>query len=179
MKYTKEYKLECVLKYKERTHIDSPVGIRRRSFMNHVRTWVVWYDELGISGLEKKQFNKDWTPEQRFELVSMVLAGTSINEVATKAHINPGQLYQWVKRYREIGMKGLQFKKGRKPKGFNMQKPKKKILSSSEKEELQLLRMRNEYLEAENAYLKKLDALVTKREAAHPKAKKRKSSKNS
>ena len=56
--------------------------------------------------------------------------------------------------------------------------PKKKAkLTPSEREELEILRARNEYLEAENLYLKKLDALVTKREAAHPKAKRQKSSK--
>ena len=56
--------------------------------------------------------------------------------------------------------------------------PKKETkLTPSEREELEILRARNEYLEAENEYLKKLDALVTEREAARPKARKRKSSK--
>ena len=50
-------------------------------------------------------------------------------------------------------------------------------LTKSEKEELILLREKNKYLEMENEYLKKLDALVTKREAEETKAKKQKSSK--
>ena len=42
--------------------------------------------------------------------------------------------------------------------------PKKKVkLTSSEQEELKLLRERNTYLEAENIYLKKLRALVQER----------------
>ena len=53
-------------------------------------------------------------------------------------------------------------------------KTKKTKLSVSEKEELKLLRERNEYLEMENEYLKKLDALVSKREAAEARAKKQK-----
>ena len=48
-----------------------------------------------------------------------------------------------------------------------------------EKEELKLLRQRNEYLEAENAYLKKVKALAIEKMASSAKAKKRKSSKNS
>ena len=47
-------------------------------------------------------------------------------------------------------------------------------LTKSEKEELILLREKAKYLEMENEYLKKLDALVTKREAAEAKAKKQK-----
>ena len=53
-------------------------------------------------------------------------------------------------------------------------KTKKPKLSISEQEELKLLRERNEYLEMENEYLKKLDALVSKREAAEAKVKKQK-----
>ena len=40
----------------------------------------------------------------------------------------------------------------------------KKKLSNNEKAELKALRERNEYLEAENAYLKKLDALMKEKE---------------
>ena len=53
-------------------------------------------------------------------------------------------------------------------------KTKKLKLSVSEQEELKLLRERNEYLEMENEYLKKLDTLVSKREAAEAKVKKQK-----
>lgn len=52
-------------------------------------------------------------------------------------------------------------------------------LTLSEKEELKLPRQRNEYLEAENVYLKKVKALAIEKMASSAKAKKRKSSKNS
>ena len=51
---------------------------------------------------------------------------------------------------------------------------KRSKLSISEQEELKLLRERNEYLEMEKEYLKKLDALVSKREAAEAKGKNKK-----
>jgi transposase-like protein len=114
--------------------------------------------------------------EERFALVAKVLAGRSIMGAAREAHVSSGQLYQWVKRYREKGMDGLECRRGKPPKEPIMPKKKAK-LTPSEREELEILRARNEYLEAENAYLKKLDALVTEREAARPKARKRKSSK--
>ena len=174
MKYSWEFKLECVNKYKNGEHINisgSP-GFHH-SFMNYVRDWVATYDELGVDGLKHSPTNKNWTPEKRFELVAKVLAGNSIQSVAKNAHIASGQLYQWVRRYNEKGMDGLQCKKGRPTKQLVMKKKTKKTkLSISEQEELKLLRERNEYLEMENEYLKKLDALVSKREAAEARAKK-------
>ena len=176
MKYSWEFKLECVNKYKNCEYITHPgTPKQREGFMNHVREWVKNYDDSGIDGLKHSSKNKDWTPEQRFELVAKVLAGNSIGFVARNAHINSGQLIQWVRRYNEKGMDGLQCKKGRPTKQIVMKKKTKKSkLSVSEQEELKLLRERNEYLEMENEYLKKLDALVSKREAAEARAKKQK-----
>jgi transposase-like protein len=117
--------------------------------------------------LKHSPTSKEWTPEKRFELVAKVLAGNSIRLVAKNAHLNSGQLYQWVRKYNENGMDGLQCKQGRPTQQIVMKKKTKKSkLSVSEQEELKLLRERNEYLEMENEYLKKLDALVSKREAA-------------
>ena len=177
MKYSWEFKLDCVNKYKNREYISTPgkSQLQRKKFLEQIIFWSKNYDDLGIDGLKHSPTNKDWTPEQRFELVARVLAGNSIRHVAKEAHINNGQLYQWVRRYNEKGMDGLQCKKGRPTKHIVMKKKvKKSNLSVSEKEELKLLRERNEYLEMENEYLKKLDALVSKREAAEAKAKKQK-----
>ena len=177
MKYSWEFKLECVSKYKNGEYIATPGKTRnqRITFMNHVKEWVKNYDDLGIDGLKHSSTHKNWTPEKRFELVAKVLVGHSIASVARNAHINPGQLIQWVRRYNEKGMDGLQCKRGRPTKQIVMKKKTKKSkLSVSEQEELKLLRERNEYLEMENEYLKKLDALVSKREAAEARAKKQK-----
>lgn len=177
MKYTLKFKLKCVEMYKNGQFISVPSFSKvnsRKNFMSKVRYWVGLYNRFGLEGLKRKQFNKEWTKEERFELVTQVLAKKSIRQVSLDNGISDGLLYQWVKRYREKGIEGLELRKGRKPKVPNMPKKKKVKLAPSEKEELELLRARNEYLEAEIAYLKKLDALVSKREAAHPKAKKQK-----
>ena len=177
MKYTFEFKLDCVDKYKKHATIESPPGVKsKKQFLRYVRDWVKRYEDLGIDGLKHSDTNKKWTAAERFVLVSKVLAGHSMGGVAREAHINVGQLCQWVRKYRESGMGGLECRAGRRPKAPDMPKKKKLKLAPSEREELELLRARNEYLEAENAYLKKLDALVMKRDAAHPKAKKQKQS---
>ncbi|MCQ2122533.1 MAG: helix-turn-helix domain-containing protein, partial [Fibrobacter sp.] len=178
MKYDWKFKLDCVLKYKEGIRNFVPAGVVRRGFLCHVRSWVKAYDDLGIDGLKHSSFNKEWTAEQRFGLVAKVLAGDSVANVAKNAHINGGQLYQWVRKYREKGMDGLQLRKGRKPTETNMPKKKAK-LTQTEQEELKLLRERNRYLEAENLYLKKLRALELEKTAKLAKAKRRESSKPS
>ena len=179
MKYTLKLKLECIDKYKKGIHIDLPPNARckeRDFFMHKVRNWNRLYDLHGIDGLKHKQFNHVWTKEERFKLVTQVLAGKTISQVSFENKVQDSILSSWVRRYREKGIEGLELCKGRKPKVPDMPKKKKVKLAPSEKEELELLRARNEYLEAENAYLKKLDALVSKREAAQKKKKKQKSS---
>ena len=101
--------------------------------------------------------------------------------VAIEAGINDGLLYQWVRKYKLYGYDGLKLKKGRKPKNPVMSKDNKpKDLTRSEKEELIILRKQNEYLKAENAYLKKLRALIVQKKAeSSVKAKRQPSSKDS
>lgn len=177
MKYTLKFKLKCVERYKQSHSYVYPPGVKsKHSFRSHVRNWVRLYDDLGIDGLRHSGTKKEWTAHDRFGLVAKVLTGRSISDVAGEAHISTGQLYQWVKRYREKGMDGLECRRGKPPKVPIIMLKKKTELTPSEREELEILRARNEYLEAENEYLKKLDALVTEREAARPKARKRKSS---
>jgi len=178
MKYDYKFKLDCVLKYKEGRRDFVPVGISRSAFITHVRSWVKAYDDLGIGGLKHSSSSKEWTKEKRFALVAKVLAGDSINNVAKDGRVNSGQLYQWMKRYREKGIEGLECKRGRKHSKHYMPKKKTK-LTPTEQEELKLLRERNKYLEAENLYLKKLRALELEKTAKLAKAKKQKSSKPS
>lgn len=174
MKYSLDFKLECVIKYKNIEHIDNPPGTNRHVFLDQVRRWTKNFNDLGIDGLKSQYSIKIWTLEKRFELVAKVMAGNSISTTAEEAHINPGQLYQWMRRYNEKGIDGLKCKKGRPLKEFVINKKlnKKPKLTVSEKEELILLREKIQYLEMENEYLKKLDALVSKREAAEAKVKK-------
>jgi transposase-like protein len=110
-----------------------------------------------------------------------VLAGKSMTSVAIEAGINRGLLYQWVRRYKQYGYDGLELRKGRKPKDPDMtKKAKPKELEQSDYEKLKLLERENEYLRAENAYLKKLRALIVQKQAeSSVKAKRQPSSEDS
>lgn len=185
MKYSYEFKLECVKNYKEGKLISLNHFQNANIRQHRVREWVKLFDLYGVDGLKHKQFNKNWTKEERYELVVKVLAGQSCSSIAIESGISPGQLYRWIKRYKQYGLDGLELShKGRPPKGgYTMTKSKKdkpQELTQSEREELILLREKDKYLEAENAYLKKLTALtVSKRAESSVKAKKQSSSKDS
>ena len=105
---------------------------------------------------------------RRHDKIARVLAGKTIRETAFSAGISDGQLHQWVRRYRIEGYQGLTaIRKGRPPQEPQM---KKKIepaeLTPSEREEMIRLKARIEYLEAENAVIKKEIALREERWAA-------------
>ncbi len=68
MKYTFNFKLECVNKYKNDVYIKRP-GICKSlgdTFIHRVRNWIALYDRFGIEGLKRRPFNKDSTKDNRF-----------------------------------------------------------------------------------------------------------------
>ena len=168
MKYDWKFKLECVEEYLKGRWIEKPEYAKctEKSFKDKIIVWAKIYKKYGADGLKHKNISTEWTSEKRFEIVARVLAGESISSVAIDVGMESSLLSQWVRRYKLYGFDGLKLKKGRKPKEHDMSKEdKSKNLTKSEKEELILLRRRNEYLEAENAYLKKLRALIVQKQA--------------
>ena len=168
MKYTKEFKLECIRKRQAGEYIKLPPGTKKRkSFIIQVRNWERIYEALGEAGLEHGRPTMD--VDQRLELIKRVESGESYKSVAFSAGIGTGLLIKWHKIYMESGVNGLQsLKKGRKP--AMTKKPETHKKTDSEKTKEELLK-ELEYLRAENDYLKKLDALVQERKAREQKKK--------
>ena len=183
MRYSHEYKLNCIELYRQGKWPETPDGIKQHNFRCMVKRWVRMEETNSSDALKHKMSNKNWTPEEKLELVSQVLAGNANQVIAIKAGISDGMLYQWVRKYKMYGYNGLiAKKKGRKPKNPNMKKrnihnPRK--IEESEYEELIRLRAENEYIKAENEVIKKQIALRHEKWAAQLKAKKQLSSKNS
>ena len=164
MRYTKEFKLECVRKYKAGERIDDPSGCKHDSFHECVRKWSKIYDSLGEVGFEHKKPKRSW--EDKFNMIQRVLNGESFSEVAFSNGIQPDLLIKWYKIYQESGVDGLKLvRQGRPPK--MAKKPK----ISNEPKTIEELEKELEYLRAENEYLKKLTALVQKRKGRQPKKK--------
>ena len=184
MRYSYEFKRKCVEMYRQGIWPETPEGIKDpQHFHAMIRKWNNIELANSPDTLRHKFCNKTWTPEEKLDLVSQVIAGKSINSVACSAGINDGMLYQWVCKYKIWGYNGLINKpKGRKPKDSQMKKintSKPRKLEESEYEELIRLRAEVAYIKAENEVIKKEIALREEKEAARLKAKKQQSSKNS
>ena len=183
MRYSQEYKMNCIELYRQGKWPETPDGVKEHNFKCMIRRWSRMEEANDSDVLKHKNFNKNWTPEEKLELVSQVLAGKANQAVAIEAGINDGMLYQWVRKYKIYGYNGLiDKKKGRKSKNPDMKKrnihnPRK--LEKSEYEELIRLRAENEYIKAENEVIKKQIALRHEKWAAQLKAKKQQSLKNS
>ena len=182
MKYSYEFKKECVESYREGKWPDTPEGVEEKNFRDSIRKWFR-LEEVHGPEILKHGNNINWTPDEKLEIVSKVITGKSIKSTAIENGINEGQLYSWVNNYKIYGYNGLvNKKKGRKSKNTTMKKTnihKPKELNESEREELIRLRAENEYIKAENEIIKKEIALREKRYAAQLKAKKQRLSNNS
>jgi len=182
MRYSHEYKIECIELYLQGRWPEIPPGVSESNFKITVRRWVRIYETKGYDALKHKNFDKVWSPEEKMELISKVLAGSSVQSVSIEAGLNSGMLYQWVSKYKAEGYNGLvNMKKGRPcNKESNMKKnTNPRPLTESEREELIRLRAENEYIKAENEVIKKRIALRHEKWAAQLKAKKQQLSKNS
>ena len=138
MKYSYEFKKECVQLYREGKWPDIPEGTKEENFHNSIRKWFR-LEELHGPEILKHGNNIHWTPDEKLEMVSKVLAGNSIKATAIENGIHEGQLYSWVNKYKNYGYNGLVNKqKGRKSKNTSMKKKnihKPKELNESEREE--------------------------------------------
>ena len=183
MRYSQEYKMNCIELYRQGKWPETPDGVKEHNFKCMIRRWSRMEEANDSDVLKHKNFNKNWTPEEKLELVEKVLAGRGIRPVADEAGVSSGQLNSWVRKYRMEGYEGLTNKpKGRPPKEPRPMIKKKEVpreLTESEREELIRLRAENEYLRAETAAIKKLMALRREKEAARLEARKQKRSKSS
>ena len=83
MRYSYEFKKEAIELYRQGKWPETPEGIKKeKNFRDMIRRWVRIEDANGPEALQHQNFNKVWTPEQKLELVSQVIAGKSIQEVA-------------------------------------------------------------------------------------------------
>lgn len=142
MRYSYEFKLKCVEAYRKGQWIDTPKGVKTSTFRCKIRYWTRIANEHGPEALRHNSQNRKWTADERYNLVAKVLAGYSCTSVAVSAGINHTQLFDWVRKYKELGYNGLvNMRQGRPRKEPEM---KKKVspteLNESEREELIRLR---------------------------------------
>jgi len=153
-KHTKEEWAEALELYK--TGI-SPLAISRKLGISarYLQRRCQEYELTGEWYRERKKNIRSTPTLKRAVVDSVVQQSLSLAEVTVKYKISLYCLESWLRKYRHGGYEELL---ATKPKGRFPRMPKKKK-SAKGMTELERLRERVEYLEAENAYLKKLKAL--------------------
>ena len=119
--------------------------------------WYGIYRSGGELALMFKAHESRRSPEEKQKVVMEVTNNQLTLSAASAKYLVPtNTIKRWLKAYNTKGLEGLKRKTMAK---------KKKVYTEAELDELEMLRRRNEYLEAENALLKKVKALVEEREA--------------
>ena len=163
-KHTEEFKYRVVQEY-----LEGPMGyvaLGKKYDLQHstVKRWVSWYQTHGMEGLKKKFTH--YSAEFKLSVLRHLWDNAlSYSQVATHFNIrNPGILAQWVRLYRHGGLGALEpRRKGRQstmPTPSKMPSPNQEPATQSHEALLEELN----YLRLENAYLKKLQALVQAKE---------------
>lgn len=175
-KYDYKFKKQCVENYLKDKSLPKIKGVSPNTIERYVCGWRLLFREQGEEGLSNSIIFKDYSVEDKIKAVRRVLKGESCGEVARSIGMRcHSTVRRWVIAYSKYGVTGLQYRRGSNPMSrVDHIKSMKENLTHEEKEELINLRERNKILEAENIYLKKLRALVSKRKKRESKAKKQK-----
>lgn len=171
MKLSDEDKREIIrLNKKEgvsQTHLAEAFGVGVR----HIADLIARYNLHGKEVLIKKSYRK-YSPEFKMEVIHLYLGGEAKNALAVEYDIKSSMIISWLKRYEKDGYNGLIDKKKGRPPKMKKEETLNEMVSedndevkseSADKARIKLLEKKNKELEAEVAYLKKLNALVRER----------------
>ena len=128
---------------------------------HYIYEWVERYKMYGKEGLEKQPYH-EWDFEEKREIVfAYQEKGVPLHIVSSRYRVSQSVVSKWAKAVRERGYAALleRKRKGRPPK--DMGRPRKKEPQT----ELEKLQARVQWLEAENALLKKVKALMEEEES--------------
>ena len=88
MKYSYEYKKQCVELYRQGKWPKTPDRLNQKRFRDKIHEWARIEEAQGPEALRHKAQNKVWSADEKHELVSKVLAGSSVTETAVSAGID-------------------------------------------------------------------------------------------
>ena len=134
---------------------------------NDVRVWFARYQAEGPIGLLKCPMKHADFAEKCKIVCEYTEKGVPLHKICAEYHVGRTAVQRWSAMYRKGGYDALRDIKPIGKGHLGMGRPKKKEPVT----ELEKLQRENELLRAENAYLKKLRALVTERERLAKKTK--------
>ncbi len=110
-------------------------------------------------GRPKGGKNKYWTAEDKYRLIKPALdLEKSTHAVTRETGLSNGMINNWIKKYRELGMKGLENKK--RPGNPLTKYQKKKNLTDIEKLQYENMKLRIENERLKKGYLVKGDGSI-------------------
>ena len=145
-----------------------------------IERWLEQYKQNGVKGFTFR--NGSYDGRFKLQVVQYYLKKRlSLNQTASHFKIpNESAIVRWLKTYERCGATGLWKETRGRKKSTMIKKPGKKVKASSDSETEKLVKLQQEveYLRAENAFLKKLEALVQQEKAAKAQARRQKPSRN-
>lgn len=159
-KYSKDIKLIAVRRYLQSNKSLESIAKQLEIDPTSMQLWVRHYEKHGIAALEKKYSH--YSAQLKLLVLRYIQKhGCSNKDAAAHFDIrNPGSIANWSRQYQTGGFNALIPKRKGRP-TMARKKPAKKSDQDRSRDEL-LKEL--EYLRAENAFLKKLDALIQEEE---------------
>lgn len=170
-KYSKEFKLEVVQAYLSGRAGQIKIAASFHIDRIQLRNWLSAYEAHGIAGLEPCGRSRRYSTEFKLSVLAhRSQHHLSLQEVATLFKIpSVSTVSTWEQRYNQQGINAFSDRRGRpsmmkkSDTHDSIARSEKPLKSPTHAELLREI----EYLKAENAYLKKLEALVQKKQLQH------------
>ncbi|AKG15665.2 hypothetical protein AAX09_06650 [Moraxella bovoculi] len=171
-KYTTDFKLSVIAYYLNRYSYKQTAKYFNLAHKT-VELWVKLYQAHGIDGIKRRHTEAVYDTTFKLNAIKQLQNGKSLTKLAIELNLpTPSLLSNWLKSYQTLGIMGLEPKpEGRKAMSnkhsTNKDKTSKNKSTSKTKpqdDDYAKLLKRLAYLEAENDYLKKLDALIRQKE---------------
>lgn len=164
-KYDEAFKLRVVRQY-----LRGDAGLRavaKRHGIDHglVSRWAAAYDKHGVAGIRKK--HSVYSAEFKLSVLKCMWSERlSIKQTCARFDLRePTSVSRWQRQYHEGGIHALEPRpKGRRPSVMPPISPSAPAPKENDTRTREELLEELEYLRAENAYLKKLDALLKQKE---------------
>lgn len=160
VKYTFEFKLECVRLVLEEHNSIHYVSSNKGPSRTNIRKWIGFYKEYGEIGLLPRK-NKSYSVDFKTSVLNFIeLKKTSLREVSIKFNIpDAAIIIKWQRDFANFGINGLTSRPRGRPKSMSNFKRSKRTSDKPLTREDELL-LENERLRCELDLLKKLQALI-------------------
>jgi hypothetical protein len=163
-KHSFDFKLHCVKQISDLHRSAESISKEHSLTCSMVKRWLITYEQIGAEGLRPRKKRRIFSPSFKFDVLRTIqIENLTLSEAVLRFDLSTEALIiDWRKRLDKFGLAGLDPRPTGRPlmaKKENQIKRKSRKSDKPLSREEELLR-ENEYLRAENALLKKLQALV-------------------